>query len=106
MVLLRLGSMRFCCCLERHGSEQHQPAESTLLTISKDIPSDTSPKGVKWIKADYQDPAQLKGVLQGVDTVLSFIVAHLDAGGVAQKNLIDACVAAGVRRFAPSEWFS
>ncbi|KAJ4223335.1 hypothetical protein NW759_005968 [Fusarium solani] len=77
-----------------------------LLLSRKDIPSDTSPKGVKWIKADYQDPAQLKGVLQGVDTVLSFIVAHLDAGGVAQKNLIDACVAAGVRRFAPSEWFS
>ncbi|KAI8724257.1 NmrA domain-containing protein [Fusarium sp. LHS14.1] len=77
-----------------------------LLLSRKDISSDGSLPGVKWIKADYQDPNQLKGVLQGVDTVLSFIVAHLDAGGVAQKNLIDACVAAGVRRFAPSEWFS
>ncbi|UPK97495.1 hypothetical protein LCI18_008430 [Fusarium solani-melongenae] len=77
-----------------------------LLLSRKDVPSDTSPSGVKWIKADYQDPAQLKAVLKGVDTVLSFIVAHLDVGGVAQKHLIDACVAAGVRRFAPSEWFS
>jgi hypothetical protein len=42
--------------------------------------------------------------LHGVDTVLSFIVAFEDAEGTIQKNLIDASVAAGVKRFAPSEW--
>jgi hypothetical protein len=29
---------------------------------------------------------------------------HLDAGNTAQKNLIHACIAAGVQRFSPSEW--
>ncbi|KAM0328167.1 hypothetical protein ACHAQA_005574 [Verticillium albo-atrum] len=77
-----------------------------LLLSRKDVPSDASAPGVTWIKADYQDTKQLTEVLRGVDTVLSFIVAHLDEGSVGQKNLIDASVAAGVRRFAPSEWFS
>jgi hypothetical protein len=53
---------------------------------------------------DYDDTADLTRSLEGVDTVLSFIVAHLDPEGTAQKNLIDASVAAGVTRFAPSEW--
>ncbi|TQN64901.1 hypothetical protein CSHISOI_10513 [Colletotrichum shisoi] len=66
----------------------------------------TTTPGVTWVKADYQDPKQLANILQGVDTVLSFVIAHLDPGNVAQRNLIDASVAAGVRRFAPSEWFS
>jgi hypothetical protein len=42
--------------------------------------------------------------LQGFHTVLSFFVVHLDEGCVAQKNLIQASIEAGVRRFAPSEW--
>ena len=57
-----------------------------------------------WVKANYDDPAQLAEILHGVDTVLSFIVAHSDPGSQAQKNLIEAAVQAGVRRFAPSEW--
>lgn len=56
------------------------------------------------IKVDYNDTASLINHLRGVDTVLSFIVSHLDPEGTAQKNLIDASIAAGVRRFAPSEW--
>ncbi|KAG7289197.1 hypothetical protein NEMBOFW57_005560 [Staphylotrichum longicolle] len=59
---------------------------------------------VKWAKVDYNNTTQLADALNGVDTVLSFIVAHSDPGSVAQKNLIDAAVRAGVRRFAPSEW--
>ncbi|KAM0273967.1 hypothetical protein ACHAQH_008087 [Verticillium albo-atrum] len=62
--------------------------------------------GVTWVKTDYEDKKQLTETLQGVDTVLSFVVVHLDVGNVAQKNLIDASIAAGVRRIAPSEWFS
>lgn len=60
--------------------------------------------GVTWVKANYEDVEQLAKVLQGVDTVLSFIVVHTDPGNVAQKTLIDAAVRAGVRRLAPSEW--
>jgi hypothetical protein len=39
-----------------------------------------------------------------IDTVLSFIDTRNDVGGLSQRGLIDAAVAAGVRRFAPSEW--
>jgi hypothetical protein len=42
--------------------------------------------------------------LRGIHTVLSFFVVHLDEGCIAQKSLIQASIAAGVRRFAPSEW--
>ena len=60
--------------------------------------------GVKVVQVDYSNKARLAEHLQGVDTVLSFIVSHADPVGTAQKNLIDASIAAGVRRFAPSEW--
>lgn len=60
--------------------------------------------GVKVVQVNYYDKASLVKNLQGVDTVLSFIVDHSDLEGIAQKNLIDASIAAGVRRFAPSEW--
>lgn len=32
------------------------------------------------------------------------MVVHLDIDNVVQKNLIHACIDAGVKRFAPSEW--
>jgi hypothetical protein len=60
--------------------------------------------GVTWVKTNYQEVGQLAKILRGVDTVLSFIVAHLDLDSTAQKNLINAAVRAGVRRLAPSEW--
>ncbi|KAJ4865579.1 NAD(P)H-binding domain-containing protein [Trichoderma breve] len=59
---------------------------------------------VSWVVADYTDTGRLADLLQGVDTVLSFIVVAQDKGNQSQRNLIDACVKAGVRRFAPSDW--
>ncbi|KAF3065659.1 hypothetical protein CFAM422_009497 [Trichoderma lentiforme] len=59
---------------------------------------------VSWVVADYTDVSQLADLLQRVDTVLSFIVVAQDKGNQSQRNLIDACVKAGVRRFAPSDW--
>jgi hypothetical protein len=53
---------------------------------------------------DYSDVESLTAALQGVHTLLSFIVVHSDLNNEAQLNLIDAAVAAGVKRFAPSEW--
>jgi len=53
---------------------------------------------------DFQDQDSLAQALQGVHTVLSFIVVHLDPDNVSQKALINAAVKAGVKRFAPSEW--
>lgn len=57
-----------------------------------------------WIRADYSDTAQLEQALQGVHTLLSFAATQDDPASTAQKNLIDAAIKAGVKRFAPSEW--
>jgi hypothetical protein len=61
---------------------------------------------VSWTKTNYQSPKKLIDILKGVHTVLSFIVTQSDPGNVSQKNLIDASIQAGVKRFAPSEWAS
>jgi hypothetical protein len=59
---------------------------------------------VSYLQVDYHDLASLTSALTGFDTCLSFVIALLDTDNVVQKNLIHACIAAGVRRFAPSEW--
>jgi hypothetical protein len=56
------------------------------------------------VKVNYEDSKGLVQALQGVHTVLCFIVAQSDPGSASQKNLIDAAVRAGVKRYAPSEW--
>ncbi|KAK6512592.1 hypothetical protein TWF481_001476 [Arthrobotrys musiformis] len=75
-----------------------------IILSRKDVPSDALPQGVTQIKANYEDLEGLVQVLQGVHTVLCFITAQSDPGNVSQKNLIDAAVKAGVKRYAPSEW--
>ncbi|KAK0647978.1 hypothetical protein B0T16DRAFT_407537 [Cercophora newfieldiana] len=75
-----------------------------LLLSRSDAPSDGAPVGVTWVKVNYESVDDLADALQGVDTVLSFIVVHMDPMNTSQKNLINAAVRAGVRRFAPSEW--
>ena len=46
----------------------------------------------------------LTEALKGYDVCLSFLVVHHDTDCIAQKNLIHACIDAGVKRFSPSEW--
>ena len=70
----------------------------------QDAPAHSGAPGLEWVKADYGDPKQLAQILQGVHTVLSFIATVEDPASTVQKNLIDAAVQAGVKRFAPSEW--
>jgi hypothetical protein len=53
---------------------------------------------------DYDDKETLVEALQGIHTVLSFIQLLSDPEQKAQKSLIDAAIAAGVKRFAPSEY--
>ena len=55
---------------------------------------------------NYQDATELAEMLKGVHTVLSFITSDADKDNVSQRNLINACVQSGVKRFAPSEWAS
>jgi uncharacterized protein YbjT (DUF2867 family) len=70
----------------------------------QDAPAGESTQGITWLKADYGDPKQLEQILQGVDTLLSFVATQEDPSSTVQKNLIDAAIKAGVKRFAPSEW--
>lgn len=60
--------------------------------------------GLTWRTADYGDKTELAVALKGFHTVLSFIQLLKDPNQQAQKNLVDACIIAGVKRFAPSEW--
>ncbi|KAF7799305.1 hypothetical protein EIP86_010537 [Pleurotus ostreatoroseus] len=63
------------------------------------------PAGAQVVQVtDYTDPAALVSLLQGVDVVLAFINPMTDPGNRTQKALIDACIAAGVKRYGPSEW--
>ncbi|KIX03046.1 uncharacterized protein Z518_06596 [Rhinocladiella mackenziei CBS 650.93] len=75
-----------------------------LIVFTRSEASKLTLQGVTVVQVDYNDTANLTRHLQGVGAVLSFIVSHSDPEGTAQKNLIDASIAAGVRRFAPSEW--
>lgn len=53
---------------------------------------------------DYKNTKDLTNALRGVHTVLSFIQLLSDPDQKAQRNLIDAAIEAGVKRFAPSEY--
>lgn len=52
---------------------------------------------------DYDSKDDLIESLKGTYTVLSFVQLLSDPDQTSQKNLINACIAAGVKRFAPSE---
>lgn len=70
---------------------------------SKEAPS-LADLRVNVVQVDYNDTDMLTGHLHGVHTLLSFIMPTTTQAGQAQKNLIDASIKAGVKRFAPSEW--
>jgi hypothetical protein len=53
---------------------------------------------------NYDDKSELVDALRGIHTVLSFIQLLKDPNQQAQRNLIDAAIIVGVKRFAPSEW--
>ncbi|KAF2848049.1 NmrA-like family protein-like protein [Plenodomus tracheiphilus IPT5] len=74
-----------------------------ITIFTRSVPKNTLP-GVTYMQVDYLDRHSLATALRGFDVCLSFLVAHLDPDCIVQKNLIHACISAGVRRFAPSEW--
>ncbi|KAG9190552.1 hypothetical protein G6011_08640 [Alternaria panax] len=75
----------------------------TIFTRSTPTKPHSSPK-ITYKQVDYTDLDGLTNALRGFHTVLCFFVVHLDVDNAAQKNLIHASIAAGVSRFAPSEW--
>jgi hypothetical protein len=76
----------------------------SITVFTRSPPPSEKVSGVSYLQVDYHDLPSLTEALRGFDTCLSFLIAHTDAGNTTQKNLIAACIAAGVRRFAPNEW--
>jgi uncharacterized protein YbjT (DUF2867 family) len=71
--------------------------------LSREGSNSTFPAAVSVIRANYESVDDLKQAFQGQDAVISLV------GGNAlgdQNKLIDAAVAAGVKRFLPSEFGS
>ncbi|KAJ4994313.1 isoflavone reductase family protein [Stagonosporopsis vannaccii] len=71
--------------------------------LSREGSSSTFPSGVKVLRANYDSVDSLKQAFQGQDAVISLV-----GGGALgdQNKLIDASIAAGVKRFIPSEFGS
>ncbi|KKY14169.1 hypothetical protein UCDDS831_g08384 [Diplodia seriata] len=80
------------------------------VTILEQRPTESpcaDKQGIKWIQVDYSDKSSLAQVLRGTDVVLCFFTGLDYMSAVRNsKNLIDASIQAGVKRFAPSEWGS
>ncbi|CAN9178072.1 unnamed protein product [Alternaria alternata] len=84
-----------------HALLHHSYFNTTVL--SREGSSSTFPLGVKVLRANYNSIDSLKTALRGQDVVVS-LVAGSALGD--QKTLIDAAIAAGVKRFLPSEFGS
>lgn len=65
---------------------------------------DTVLRGVHWRVVNYADKQNLVEALRGTHTLLSFVQLLSDPNDQSQRNLIDAAITAGVKRFAPSEY--
>lgn len=59
------------------------------------------PASVQVFKADYDNQAELEAAMAGQDVVISMVNVH---GAGNQKILVEAAIAAGVKRFLPSEF--
>lgn len=78
---------------------------SLLLTLVQKASAGNSTPDVMWRVVDYNDKNDLVEALHGIHTVLSFVNQPMaDHKNNCQKNLIDASIVAGVKRFAPSEY--
>ena len=71
--------------------------------LSREGSNSTFPSGVTVLRANYDSIDSLKQAFQGQDAVISLV----GGGAVGDQNkLIDAAIAAGVKRFLPSEFGS
>ncbi|PGH29675.1 hypothetical protein GX50_07560 [[Emmonsia] crescens] len=84
------------------ASKRH---DITILS-RRETPTNAIAPGVNWQVVNYDDKTELIEALRGIHTVLSFIQILSDVDQKSQKNLIDAAISAGVKRFAPSEYGS
>lgn len=73
-----------------------------VTILSRTVRPENVPQGVAVKAVDYEDLESLKSALAGEDAVVSVLGAP--ALGAQQQKLADASVAAGVKRFIPSEF--
>lgn len=71
--------------------------------LSRNLPADDVPAGVKCISSDYSS-ASLVDAFQGQDAVVSAVSSTEPGALELQQTLVDAAIAAGVKRFFPSEY--
>ncbi|PGH27943.1 hypothetical protein AJ80_00197 [Polytolypa hystricis UAMH7299] len=79
---------------------------SLTILSRKEAPTTAIVPEINWQIVDYNDKEGLVEALQGIHTLLSFVQILSDPDQKSQKNLIDAAISAGVKRFAPSEYGS
>ncbi|KAK3684552.1 hypothetical protein LTR37_020155 [Vermiconidia calcicola] len=73
----------------------------TVTVLTRPESSNTFPSAVKVAKVDYSDAENLTAALQGQDAFISTLGYAMIQG---QEKLIDAAIAAGVKRVLPSEY--
>ncbi|KAI1459616.1 hypothetical protein F4805DRAFT_47871 [Annulohypoxylon moriforme] len=85
------------------ASRKHQITVLSRREAPTDVPIASE---IHWQVVDYNDKKFLVEALWGTHTLLSFVQTLSDPDQKSQKNLIDAAIEAGVKRFAPSEYGS
>ncbi|KUJ17542.1 isoflavone reductase family protein-like protein CipA [Mollisia scopiformis] len=78
-------------------------AKFNITVVSREGSKATFPSSVKVVKADYNSLDSLTSAFKGQDAVVSTVGTE---GLLGQSVLIDAAIAAGVKRFLPSEFGS
>ncbi|EIN03726.1 NAD(P)-binding protein [Punctularia strigosozonata HHB-11173 SS5] len=81
--------------------QQLVAAKFDVVVLSRSDNPSGLPAGVTVRKVDYDSVESLTAALHGVDAVVSAVASAALAG---QTKIIDAAVAAGVKRFLPSEF--
>ncbi|KAI0827507.1 NAD(P)-binding protein [Hypoxylon sp. FL0890] len=87
--------------LGREVVQELLKAGFTVTAFSREDSTANFPSNVKSRKVNYQSVESLTSALEGQDAVVSTI-ATVAVGG--QTQLVDACIAAKVKRFIPSEF--
>ncbi|PGG99222.1 hypothetical protein AJ79_08652 [Helicocarpus griseus UAMH5409] len=76
----------------------------SVTVLTRGEPRSNDPR-ITWRKVNYNDQSSLIEALRGIETCISTASSFDDAAFVqSQIALIEACLAAGVRRFVPSEF--
>lgn len=73
----------------------------TITVLRRNGSSSTFPSGVKVVDVDFESVDSLTTALKGQDVFISMLSV---TAFLAQKALLDASIAAGVKRFIPSEY--